>query len=70
MSISEIIKSRLQGLGCVIKPDILTRTHNGMEMIGIDSFLQPGQELLKRLLVLNIVGQKDLDGCKDRILPV
>jgi hypothetical protein len=72
MSISEIINSiHLQGLGGVIKLDLLTRrAHNGMEMIGTDSFLQPGQELLKRLLVITIVGQDFLDGCKDRILPV
>ena len=35
-----------------------------------DSFLQLGQELQKRLLVMHIVGQLQLDGCKDRILPV
>ena len=54
----------------MIEPDILTRTHNGMEMIGTDSFLQLGQELLKRLLDNIIVGHLELDGCKDRILPV
>ena len=65
---SVIINSRhLQGLGGVIILDILTRTHNGMEMIGIDSFLQRGQELQKRLLVMHIVGHLHLDGCKDRI---
>ena len=69
---SEIINSRhLQTLGGVIKLDGLARrAHNGTEMIGIDSFLQLGQELQKRLLVSYIVGHIILDGCKDRILPV
>jgi len=62
--------SRLQGLLGVIISEILTRTHNGMEMIGINAFLQLGQELLKRLQVINIVGHIELDGCKDRILQV
>jgi len=48
--------SRLQGLLGVIISEILTRTHNGMEMIGTDSFLLLGQELQKRLLVQIIVG--------------